>query len=557
MKKVSLVIFVSCIFVSCALSFTAIAVAQENKFAAILGGGTISGGVQIDAQVYQKDTAIGAQDVDEKFRTNSFANIQYINGGFSAGMRIEAYIPQMLGYDARYSAKKAGIANYFARYGNDFVDVTAGTFYEQFGSGLILRSYQDWNLGMDNSILGARAVVTPYSGITLKGIVGTERYFWEYKGMVRGGDMELSLNDMITPMQDMNTRITLGGSFVSKYQKSEDVYRVDTSGNVNVLNLPANVASFATRLNIESGGFTFSGEYARKVNDPSAENSWTYNPGQALLFNVGYSMKGFGILLSAKSIDNMGYRLDRNELGQFGMINYMPALTRQHVYTLPSLYPYATQPNGEVGFQIDAQWKTGKKGPSFHLNASYTGGLKKTITDDLTYKATPFGLDSNIYFVDINFDVSHKFNKNWKATLMYMYEIFNQEISGTHYGEGKTINAHIVVGEVTYSFLKKHALRLEAQYMHTRGGEGEWLMGTLEYTFAPKWFFSLSDQFNFKNPSREKPLHYYYATVAFVHDATRIALSYGRVRQGVVCAGGVCRELPASNGLMLTLTTNF
>jgi hypothetical protein len=269
-------------------------------------------------------------------------------------------------------------------------------------------------------------------------------------------------------------------------------------------------------------------------------------------------MKGFGILLSAKSIDNMGYRLDRAELGQFGMINYMPALTRQHGYTLPSLYPYATQPNGEVGYQLDAQWKIGKKGPSFHLNASYTSALKKTMADsNLIYKSMPFGMDKELYFLDVNLDVTHKFNKNWKASIMYMYEIFNQEVAGTHYGDGETIKANIFVGEVTYSFLKKHALRLEGQYMQTKQGEGDWLMGTLEYTFAPKWFFSISDMWNLGNPDKEKRQHYYYASVAFVHNATRIALSYGRVRQGIVCAGGVCREMPASNGLLLSLTTSF
>jgi hypothetical protein len=520
-----------------------------------LGGGVVSGGVQIDAQAYLKDTAIGAQDVDEKFRSNMFATIQYTYGNFNAGMRIEAYVPPMLGYDSRYN--KVGVANYYARYANDFVDVTAGTFYEQFGSGLILRSYQDWNLGMDNSILGARAVVMPANGVTIKGLVGTERYFWEYKGLVRGGDVELAFNDFIKPMQDWGTRITLGGSFVSKYQKREDVFRPGGNDTMYLLNLPANVSSYAARLNIESHGFTFYGEYARKINDPSAENGWTYNPGNALLFNVGYSMKGLGILLSAKSIDNMGYRLDRNELGQFGMINYMPALTRQHVYTIPSLYPYATQPNGEVGFQADVMWKIGKKGPSFHFNTSYTGNLKTDSINQLTYKSTPFAIGKDVYFFDANLEVSHKFNRSWKATLMYMYQIFNQEISGTHYGDGKTINAHIAVGEVTYSFLKKHALRLEAQYMNTKQGEGDWLMGTLEYTFAPKWFFSISDLWNMGNSDKNKRLHYYYATVAFVHEATRVALSYGRVRQGVVCAGGVCRELPASNGLMLTLTTSF
>jgi hypothetical protein len=50
-------------------------------------------------------------------------------------------------------------------------------------------------------------------------------------------------------MNDWNTRITLGGGFVSKYQKSEDIHRIKDDG-VYKLNVPANVGSFATRLNI-------------------------------------------------------------------------------------------------------------------------------------------------------------------------------------------------------------------------------------------------------------------------------------------------------------------
>jgi hypothetical protein len=520
-----------------------------------IGGGTISGGVQIDAQIYVKDTAIGAEHVDEKFRSNSFATILYTNGGFSAGMRMEAYNPPMLGYDMRY--KKAGIANYFVRHANDFLDVTVGSFYEQFGSGLVLRSYQDWNLGLDNSILGLRAIVRPADGITIKALTGTERYFWDYKGMVRGGDVELAFNEFVKPMQNMETRITLGGSVVSKYQKPEDVYRIGSDDTVYLLNLPANVSTFATRLNVEHGNYSFFGEYVHKINDPSAENNWTYNSGNALLFNVGYSTKGLGILLSAKSIDNMGFRLDRNELGQFGVINYMPSLARQHVYTLPSLYPYATQPNGEVGFQADVMWKLGKKGPSFNANVSYTGNLKKEMIDDLTYKATPFDIGKETYFFDANIDVNHRFNKTWRGSFMYMHQIFNQDISGTHYGDGETINAHIFVADATHSFSRTNALRMETQYMLAKGGEGDWVKAMVEYTIAPKWFFSISDLWNAGNADKDKRLHYYYATVAFVHDATRVAMSYGRIRQGIVCAGGVCRELPASNGLMITLTTSF
>jgi hypothetical protein len=138
-----------------------------------------------------------------------------------------------------------------------------------------------------------------------------------------------------------------------------------------------------------------------------------------------------------------------------------------------------------------------------------------------------------------------------------MYQIFNQQISGTHFGDGETIKANIFVAEAAYSLSRTQALRMEAQYLNAKNGEGDWLKAMLEYTIAPKWFFSISDLWNAGNADPNKRLHYYNASIAFVYEATRIAASYGRIRQGIVCAGGVCRELPASNGLMLTLTTNF
>ncbi|WP_367328279.1 DUF6029 family protein, partial [Lentimicrobium sp.] len=52
-----------------------------------LEGGRVSGNFQLDAQVYRADSAIGAFEVAEKMRMNSFANLLYTNGNFSAGLR--------------------------------------------------------------------------------------------------------------------------------------------------------------------------------------------------------------------------------------------------------------------------------------------------------------------------------------------------------------------------------------------------------------------------------------------------------------------------------------
>ena len=34
-------------------------------------------------------------------------------------------------------------------------------------------------------------------------------------------------------------------------------------------------------------------------------------------------------------------------------------------------------------------------------------------------------------------------------------------------------------------------------------------------------------------------------------------LGYGKQREGLLCIGGVCRQVPASNGLTFSLTTSF
>ena len=550
--------------------------AQESKFEEMLGRGTLSGNIQIDAQMYFKDSLIGVPEVPEKLRSNSFAYLQYTNGKFSVGARFEGYFKPMLGYDARLDGW--GLPYYFARFSGDIIDVTAGSFYEQFGSGMILRAYQDWNLGIDNAISGVRAIIRPVEGITIKGIIGTQRHFWDHVGLIRGVDLDLAFNDFIKPMQSWGTRITLGGSFVSKFQEAGTKLVIENTENGLTpyqLNLPENVGSAAARLNIESGGFTVGGEYVYKANDPSAENGYIYRPGQAILLNAGYSMRGFGILLQAKSVDNMGFRGDRAELGNYGMINYMPALTRQHTYSLASLYPYACQTQGEVAFQADIQYKIkrgtvlgGKYGTDLKLNASVAFAPEHTnITSaeeggttpaqgSWGYDVKPFHMDAdNIYFIDANLEIAHKINKNFKMTLMYMFELYNQEVVEGH-GEPRAY-AHIAVGDFTYMFLKKHALRLELQYLHTKQIDQDWLMGTLEYTFAPSWFVSVSDQWNVGNNDKNRRFHYYYVSAGYIHDATRISLSYGKIRQGIMCSGGVCREVPASNGVMLTLSSSF
>ena len=196
--------------------------------------GQVRGDYQINAQYYVTDSAIGAYEVPEKFKMNAYGNILYTNGNFTAGLRYEAYLNPLEGFDPRY--KGNGIPYRFVSYKTDFIELTAGNFYEQFGSGLIFRSYQEWTLGYDNSVDGINVKLKPFKGVTLKGIYGTQRFFWEQgPGIIRGGDAEFFLNDIFPSMAESKLRLTLGGFIGFKEEslfKQASMYNIMFEGYI-------------------------------------------------------------------------------------------------------------------------------------------------------------------------------------------------------------------------------------------------------------------------------------------------------------------------------------
>jgi len=127
----------------------------------------VSGSFEGDAQYYMKDAKMGITDSSlngQLARMNGFTEINYSFKNFSAGMRFEAYLPPLVGFDTHYEGY--GVPYWFLNYKNDKLEITAGNFYEQFGNGMALRTWQEWTLGYDNSLRGLRVKFTPVDGIT-------------------------------------------------------------------------------------------------------------------------------------------------------------------------------------------------------------------------------------------------------------------------------------------------------------------------------------------------------------------------------------------------------
>jgi len=98
---------------------------------------------------------------------------------------------------------------------------------------------------------------------------------------------------------------------------------------------------------------------------------------------------------------------------------------------------------------------------------------------------------------------------------------------------------------------------MEFQGLLTEQDMGDWAMFFAEYSVSPHWYFSVYDQYNYGNPQPEKRVHYYDATVTYVRQGARLAIGYGRHREGIICVGGVCRNMPASNGVTFSISTTF
>jgi hypothetical protein len=542
----------------------------------------ISGSFEADAQYYMKDTKMGITDSSlngQLARMNGFTEINYSLKNFSAGMRFEAYLPPLIGYDVRFQGY--GVPYWYLNYKNDKLEITAGNFYDQFGNGLALRTWQDWTLGYDNSLRGIRIKFTPVAGITLKGLWGVQRNFWDPytssdRGIVKGGDIDIFLNDLFSGLKDAKTKFSFGGNFVSDYQsgKTTDIL-VDTL--IYTMKLPENVATYSGRVNLNVGGVNFYTEYAHKINDPSAMNNFIYKDGNGLFSTLSYSQKGLGIVGALKIIDNMSYKSDRLVTDNQLNINYLPDITKEHTYALAAMYPYATQPDGEFAYAgtVTYTFKRntpigGKSGLTLAANFSKVTALSKdsiyvnaingmalSRPGTLGYKTDFFNPGHQVYYQDFNIEIDKKFSKKWKGIFTYLSQIYNMEVIQGHATDYGLIHSNIGVADITYNITYVYSIRAEFQGLWTAQDKGNWAAGLLEFTIAPKWFFSVQDQWNYGNADIQQQLHYYLVSAGYTYNSSRISLSYGRQRAGILCVGGVCRYVPAASGLTLTVTSSF
>ena len=515
----------------------------------------LSGSLQSDMLLAQKDSTIGAEATDGRFLTNTYLDLKLSSRYVEAGARLEYLKHPLPGYENDFKGWGVPYAYLKGRYKN--AELTLGSFYEQFGSGFILRSYEERSLGIDNSLQGARLNYRPWASVAVKVLTGRQRRYWNHnKSWMTGADVEWNIDELCKTLQQHNTYVTLGASYLNKHERDE-VIMVDPTHR---LHLPLNVNAFDVRLRVQHRAFNVLAEMAMKSQDPSHDNGYIYRNGYVAMLSGSYSKRGMSLLLQAKRSTNMGFRSRRGMEGISSFVNHLPPFTMEHTYTLAALYPYATRPDGEWAYQAAAAYTFpkgstigGKYGTTVKVNFSHVHSVRKNGAGEIGtdgYGSPFWAWGDATYYQDVDFQLEKRLAKDTKLNLMYMYQRYNQTLLEGH---GGMLNSHIFVADVKQKLAPNTTLRVEGQYLVSKDGDKDWLFGLAELSLAPHWMFTLSDLYNVGNTR----LHYYQGYVTYSGGAHRLQLGYGRTRAGFNCSGGVCRYIPATKGLTLSYNYNF
>lgn len=514
---------------------------------------------------YTDDSKTGDFNFDNRFRSNNYINLKsYLNKNWNFELQIESYQPSpLLNYST--NLKKTNISTFNVRYDNNNLNIQLGNFYEQFGSGMILRSWEDKDLGINNSIRGLNLKYRINNTINFTTLLGNQKKGFKYsKGYIIGFNSEFDFSEIIKN----DSTFLFGLSYVGR------------SDNKNKSNLYDEITNlFSARLDYSSSSFYSSFELINKSKNPiilfGSISDTFIKKGTALLFNSGFFKNGLGIDFTFRRLENMSLYSERRAFGNpynESIVNYLPSLTKQHDYSLTNLYVYAAQPNvsfqskqltkaGEIGMQTDIYYKIeketllgGKYGTNLAINASVWNNLDGNFDfNNQSYQTNLFGFGEK-YFSELSLEIRKKWSSKFENIFLYANQFYSKRLIEETQG---IVKSNILVVENTYKINDKKSIKVDLQHLSTDDDTKNWSALGLELNLSSAVSIYVTDMYNYQNPEIEKRIHYYNFGGSYRKGASRYSINYGRQRGGLVCTGGICRYVPESTGISFSAITSF
>lgn len=504
---------------------------------------SFSGDLQLESDFYQRDSAIGAANsplYDNLLSsTTAWLSLNASYKGFDVGLRFDVYdnSPE---FNPLVPYTGQGIGTWYISKQIDKLKVTVGYFYEQYGSGIVFRAYEDRSLGIDYAVAGIKLEYQLSPKWSIRAFSGRQKnIFTEYNPILKGADIEGTIN------VGNNLQLLPGAAFLD---------RTIDQGSMNLIVSTINSYDSAQRFVPKYNVYAFSGyntlnfkslswyiEYAYKTQEAivGSSNTLINVPGNVAYSSLSISQSGFGATFQFKRTDDFVLRTSPNETLLNGVLDYLPSLTRQNSLRLLVLYPAQTQYLGELAFEGDASYS-----------------IKHDVTFTANYSNIQ-DLNDNPLYQEIYFDVDIKKYTKTETVIGVQNVFYNQNVYQNEPGT-PDVYATTPFVDFTYKFTQFKSLKFDAEYSYSQTGYGQFAYALVEYDIAPTWSFAASDMYNVvPYPVTTPKEHYYNLYIYYTRKANQFSLGYVRQIAGINCTGGVCRYEPAFSGIKFGITTTF
>jgi hypothetical protein len=526
--------------------------------------GVLSGNLQTNANVFLRDTNINAylqpQYKNQFFGGETWLNVNYTQGSLSAGIRFDMYLNSNL-RNPNDSYSDQGLGRWFVKKRFDKLTAEVGYLYDQVGSGIIYRAYEQRPLFIDNSLLGVSLKYKFSDKLTIKGFAGKQKnafdlYTGNLKGFVADGFFSFGKEEgakvNISPGIGVVNK-TLSDEIMQNVIRGVATYLPEDRFNPIYNNVAVTVYN-----TINYKNFNWYVEAAQKTKDvffnPNAikqefgggttVGKLEYKPGSVYYTSMSLSGDKLALTVEGKRTQNFSYRVDPNLRLLRGLISYIPPMNRQNTYRLTSRYAPAAQEISEQAIQADLKYNFSSK-----FNVLLNTSAINTLEGTKLYRE---------YLVEMGYKP--------KSTTQLIAGVqllnYNQKV----YEEKpdvpllRSVTPYV---DFLYKFSKKQSLRTELQYMATQQDFGDWIYALLEYGIAPNWIFEASAMYNSNpkkalgfNPTPQKTVYPSFGAV-YSKGPNRYQLRYVKQVEGIVCSGGICRLEPAFSGIRFSLNSSF
>jgi hypothetical protein len=458
----------------------------------------------------------------------NWLNLDFSHGIFSAGLRLDVFEPN--DPDPSISRGKNRFAEFDFKYvqadigdKREGLEIVGGNYYTLFGRGMVLKSYEDRAIRVDNNLLGIK-VTGKYAGFYLTGLSGMAANINnERKDILHAVDLEYR-----------NWKwLKLGATVASNFPPTDEIART-TMASVRILPSFWNIDMYA--------------EYTAKFNKDILQNNLNGSGsivGEGFYGNLNFYFGDLSLLAEYKYYDNFAF------YSQDGTIFYNtpPSVRLEYTYILPNRHPSPLNANNETGYQVIGGYNLDDH---TYFTAAYS--ITNTLSSSSYYQRVN---QSSLPIVTQLEEVYLTAQRDWDYMTLIAAFAYNEELATDTRNITPILESRFYIGEV-------NTIKIILEHQHSTDNstieEYYTDVVTLEYLRSPNFSVALVTEMKTTEPETDNIIRKFYGFVQTTYKIggyADISLLIGTRQAGNICIGGVCRYEPAFKGVELKLLTRL